>query len=87
MNTTGQTFNQFGLQGMPVFNFLAPEAGRYTLSGVYRDGAAGPTLPVMIISQAARDIKQNMIVGILFFALFLVLGLWVLRSSPKKIHE
>lgn len=89
MNTAGQTFDRFGLKGMPVFNFFIQEAGVYTLSAIYLGKTTGPTIPVIIVSQAAASIKQTLIVGVLFFSLFLGLGIMILvklnRWVPKAV--
>lgn len=81
MNNTGQTFSQFGLRGMPLFNFMAPDAGDYTLSGVYADGKEGPRVDILLFSEAAQNIRQTLIVGSVFFFSFLGLGIWILIKS------
>jgi len=78
MNTTGQTFQQMGLKGMPLFNFIIQKEGRFTLSGVYPDGINGPTVSVVLMSQATQNIKGAIFAGLLFFILFLGTGIWVL---------
>ena len=78
MNTTGQTFQQMGLKGMPLFNFIVQKAGRYTLSGVYPEGVNGRTVSVLLMSQSAQNIKGAIFSGLLFFCLFLGTGIWVL---------
>ncbi len=87
MNTTGQTFQQLGVQGMALFNFVIQQPGAYTLSGVYPGEEGGPTISVLVLSQAVQDVKQTMIVGLVFFALFLAGGIWVLINlknwAPK----
>lgn len=87
MNTAGQTFNQMGMRGMPIFNFFIQKPGIYNISGIYSGEATGPTVPVMIFAQAAQNIKQTLIVGGLFFVLFLVMGILMLvklnRWAPK----
>ena len=90
MNNTGQVFSQFGVQGMPLFNFIAQKAGSYTLSAVYTGETPGPTVPVTIYAQSVRNLKQTLIVGITFFALFLGIGIFFLVkqrqwfSTPPK---
>jgi len=83
MNTTGQTFQQMGLKGMPLFNFVIQKAGRFTLSGVYPDGVNGPTVPVLLMSQTSQNIKGTLFAGLLFFCVFLGTGIWVLVRMKK----
>lgn len=88
MNTAGQTASQFGFQVMPLFNFIAPRAGAYTISAVYPGAEEGPTVPIVIVSQSAQNTKQTLIAGIGFFALFLTIGIIILvklnRWFPKS---
>jgi len=81
MNTTGQTFQQLGVKGMPLFNFIVQKPGRYTLSGVYPDGVNGRTVPVLLMAQSAQNIKGTLIAGFIFFVLFLGVGIWVLVKA------
>ena len=87
MNTTGQTFQQMGMKGMPVFNFIVHKPGWYNVSAIFRGDATGPTIPVMIFAQAAQNVKQTVIVAGLFFVLFLTMGILMLvklnRWAPK----
>jgi len=85
MNTTGQTFNRLGVRGMPLFNFLIQRPGAYTLSAIYLEGTSGPTVPIMVFPQAAQNVKQTIIVGSVFFALFLVLGIIILVNVKKWV--
>jgi hypothetical protein len=78
MNNAGQTFNQFGFQGMPLFNFVIQDPGDYTLSAAYLDERGGPTVSILLIAQAVQNVKQTLIVGIAFFALFIALGIFML---------
>ncbi len=87
MNTSGQAVSRMGFRGMPVFNFVAPKAGDYTLSAVYVQGMTGPNVPIMVFHQGVIDVKQTLIVGALFFALFLCLGIWVLVKSTTWAAE
>jgi len=82
MNTTGQVFDRMGVRGIPVFNFAVEHPGSYSISGIYRNGE-GPTLPIMIFSQAAQNIKQTLTVGIFSFVMFLSLGIVVLVKVKK----
>lgn len=88
MNSSGQTFNRMGMQGLPLFNFAVQRAGAYTLSGVYAGGVSGPDVNVLLIPQSAGNIKQTLIVGVSFFVFFLALGIVVLlridRGEKKK---
>lgn len=81
-NTSGRTFSQFGLSGMPLFNFVIEHPGSYTLSAVY-PGEPGPHVNVLLMSQAVRDIKPTLMVGGIFFILFLVLGIWIIVKSKN----
>lgn len=81
MNTTGQAVSRLGFRGMPVFNFIAPRAGNYTISAIYLEGMTGPNLPVLFFHQGAGDIKQTLAVGSLFFVVFTALGIWILVKS------
>jgi hypothetical protein len=81
MNNSGQSFNRMGMQGMPVFNFVAPRAGVYTLSAAYLEESGGPTVSIMVFHQGVQDIKQTLAVGGLFFVLFITLGIWVIVKS------
>jgi len=83
MNTTGQTFDRLGMRGMPLFNFSIEEPGVYTISGVYLDIDTGPTVPVMIVAQAAQNIKQTLITGAIFFSLFVFLGILIFVKLNK----
>lgn len=87
-NSAGQVFNQFGLQGMPVFNFMIEQPGDYTLSAVYQEGTNGPTVQVLVFPQTIRNIKQTLVAGGGFFFLFLVLGILIFvrlnRWAPKQ---
>ncbi len=87
MNNTGQFFNRMGMQGMPIFNFVAPRAGVYTLSAAYLEEAGGPTVPIIVFHQGDQDIKGTLIAGGLFFILFLSLGVWVLAKSSEWSTE
>ena len=87
MNTTGQSFNRMGMQGMPVFNFVIPRSGVYTLSAAYLEEAGGPTVSIMVFHQGVQDIKQTLAVGGMFFVLFLALGVWVLAKSSEWSTE
>jgi len=78
LNNTGQSFERFGVRAIPVFNFSIEEPGSYTMSAVYNDNRTGPTVPIFIIPQAAQNIKQTLFVGIVFFALLLFSGIFVL---------
>ncbi len=88
MNTAGQTFDQFGMRGLPLFNFAVRNPGTYTLSGVYANGVTGPAVRILLVSQSAGNIKQTLFVGVAFFIFFLALGIVVLvkldRFLPKK---
>jgi len=87
MNNTGQFFNRMGMQGMPVFNFVAPQAGVYTLSAAYLEEAGGPTVSLIVFHQGVQDIKGTLIAGGLFFLLFISLGVWVLARSSEWSTE
>lgn len=87
MNNTGQFFNRMGMQGMPIFNFVAPKAGVYTLSAAYLEAADGPSVPIMVFHQGVQDIKQTLIVGGMFFLVFLSLGIWLLAKSSEWSTE
>jgi hypothetical protein len=82
LNTAGQAVSRMGFKGMPLFNFDAPSAGDYTLSAVYVNGETGPNVPVILFHQEVIDIKQTLIVGVLFFVFFGGMGLWVLVKGP-----
>jgi hypothetical protein len=86
MNTAGQSVSRMGFRGMPVFSFVAPHAGDYTLSAVYLEGMTGPNVSLLVFHQETIDVKQTLIVGALFFVFFLVLGIWVLAKSEKWSH-
>jgi hypothetical protein len=87
MNSAGQAYNRMGMQGMPVFNFVIPEAGTYTLSAAYLDENGGPDVQVMVFHQGVQNIRQTLIVGTLFFLLFLGLGIWVIYKSTEWSTE
>lgn len=78
MNSSGQTFNRLGVQGLPLFNFVIERAGVYTLSGVYTGDSKGPTASILLFPQTVQNIKQTLIVGGGFFILFLALGIFLL---------
>lgn len=78
MNTTGQTFTRFGQHGMLLFNFMIDEPGEYTMSAIYPEGREGPVVPVYLFAQAAQNIKQTLVVAVVFFAVFLTLGIVIL---------
>ena len=88
MNSTGQTFDRFGMHGLPLFNFAISRPGAYTLSGVYAGGATGPDIRVLLAAQSAGNIKQTLFVGVAFFVFFLGIGVFALvklkQGSPKK---
>jgi hypothetical protein len=88
MNSAGQTFDRLGMRGLPLFNFAVANAGAYTLSGVYTNGVNGPSVRVLLFSQAAGNIKQTLIVGVAFFLVFLTIGIVILTRldhwAPKK---
>ncbi len=84
MNTTGQAFHQFGLRGLPLFNFAIQTPGTYTLSGVYTAGENGPKVSVLLFPQAAQNVKQTLFVGITSFLFFLILGVGMLVKTSKK---
>ncbi|MCB4756546.1 MAG: hypothetical protein LHV69_05885 [Elusimicrobia bacterium] len=73
-----QTFTRLGMPMMILFNFVIQNPGGYSLSGVYAGDVEGPTVPVVLVSQTVRNIKPTLIVGGLFFVLFLGLGIFVL---------
>ncbi len=87
MNTQGQTFERLGMRGMPVFNFVIERPGVYTMSAVSTGSETEKPLSIFIIPQTASNIKQTLVVGIAFFALFLAAGIFVLirmkRWTPK----
>lgn len=87
MNNTGQTISRFGIEVMPLFNFVVQQPGAYTMSAVYLGDQQGPKVPVTIVAQAAANIKQTLIVGASFFVLFLGLGILILvkldQWAPK----
>ena len=91
MNSSGQTFNRLGIQGLPLFNFVIERAGVYTLSAVYTGESKGPSVPILIFPQTAQNIKQTLIVGGSFFILFLALGIFFLirrnRWAPKSASK
>lgn len=78
MNTAGRVFERMGFKGMAVFNFVVDQPGLYTMSAIYPEGVDGPTVPLLVFPQAARNIKQTLVVGTLFFLLFMVLGVLIL---------
>jgi len=86
-NTAGQTFERLGVRGMPLFNFFIHEPGFYTLHLFYEGERQGPSVPIFIISEAAQDVKQTLIVGGGFFILFLVLGILILVNLGKWIPK
>jgi len=81
MNSSGQAVSRMGFRGMPVFNFIAPRGGVYTLSAVYLEGMTGPNVQLLVFHQGAADIKQTLAVGALFFIVFMGLGIWILVKS------
>lgn len=87
MNRTGQTFDRFGVRGMPVFNFVAQAPGVYTVTATYPRDVEGPDATLMLISQAAQNVRQTLTVGAIFFVVFLALGIVILvrldRWAPK----
>ncbi len=88
MNSSGQIINRLGIQGMPLFNFMVPRSGAYTLSGVYAGGTTGPNVNILLVPQTAGNIKQTLIVGASFFIFFMTLGVLIFvkleRLAPKK---
>jgi hypothetical protein len=80
MNTTGQVFQRFGQVGMALFHFVIQTPGAYTLSAVYPE-EPGPSAQIFVVSQSLRDVKPTLIVGMVFFSLFLGLGVWVIIKS------
>ena len=78
VNTTGQTFSRLGQQGMLLFNFVIQNPGAYTLSGVFTGESPASALPVVLFSQSLQNIKPTLVVGGLFFVLFLGLGIMTL---------
>jgi hypothetical protein len=87
MNTAGQAYNRMGLQGMPVFNFVISEAGVYTLSAAYLDETGGPDVQIMVFHQGVQNVRQTLIVGILFFLFFVALGIWIIVKSADWSSE
>lgn len=91
VNTVGQTFERFGLKGMPVFNFVIDSPGIYTMSAVYKGENKGPTVPVFVIPQAVQNIKQTLIVGVACFILFLSTGIYLLLKlkqwAPRPVKS
>lgn len=85
MNKSGQILSQFGVQGMMLFNFLIDKPGFYTLSAVYT-GETGPNLTVILFPQSAESLRPTLVGGILFFGIFLVLGVYLLRQSRRSEH-
>lgn len=89
MNSSGQTFNRLGFQGLPLFNFAISKPGAYTISGVSTGGETGPIVKVLLIPQTAGNIKQTLFVSIAFFIVFLAMGILILlrleRWAPKKL--
>lgn len=83
MNTTAQVVDRFGVQGMPLFNFVVREAGDYTLSGAYVGADSGPDVPVLIIPQAVQNVRATLAVGLLFFLLFVAIAVLVLRRAAR----
>lgn len=81
MNSGGQYFSRMGMQGMPVFNFVAPRAGTYTLSAVYLDETPGPNVSILVFNQAVQNIKQTLAVGALCFLFFAAVGVWIIVKS------
>lgn len=81
MNSAGQSFNRLGMQGMPVFNFIIPRPGVYTLSAAYLDETGGPNVSILVFHQGVQNIRQTIAVGGLFFLVFTVLGIWIIVKS------
>ena len=81
MNSDGQVVERFGVQGMPLFNFVVRQPGDYTLSAVYDDVENGPSVPVFIFPQSVQNARTTLVVGFAFFALFIAIGVVVLRRS------
>jgi len=87
MNTTGQIASQLGVLALPVFNFQIDQPGTYILSAVYPQGKSGPTVPLLIFSQAAQNIKQTLFVGAAGFLLFVGLGIYFLLKLDEWAPE
>jgi hypothetical protein len=89
MNETGQTFDRFGVRGMPLFSFVIEQPGTYALSGFSKEaGDKTPSINVMIVPQTAQNAKQTLIVGAACLVFFIGLGIFVLMHvktwSPKS---
>jgi hypothetical protein len=83
VNTTGQTFERMGHQGMLLFNFAINQPGTYSLSGLYLDDATAPVVPVYVFAQQVQNLKPTLFVAGFFFLFFLVLGIFLLRNAKK----
>ena len=83
VNTSGQVIERLGVQGMTLFNFVAPRPGLYTLSGVYVGEEGGPAARVLLFPQSVQNVKQTLIVGALFFVLLVGLGVYLLIMAPR----
>ncbi len=83
MNSSGQTVSRLGVRGMPLFNVLIEKPGFYSFSALYKDGISGPTVPILLISQATQSLQFTLLVGVFFFLVFLGLGIFVLLKARK----
>jgi len=84
INKNADIIGKFGQEAVLLFNFVIEEAGEYSFSAFNLTEEQGfPELPVVIFGQGAQGLKQSIIIGALFFVLFLVLGIVVLIQAKK----
>jgi len=84
VNTTGQVVERMGMKAMPLFNFVIETPGDYTMSALYPSEGAGPAVPILIFSQSVGNIKPTLIVGGIFFVVFLGIGIFILVHLKKE---
>lgn len=79
----GQPVTRLGQSVVPVFSFAVDRPGGYTMSGFYMgEGEVNP-IPIIIFAQAARNIKQTLVVAGVFFLIFLILGIYMCIKGVK----
>lgn len=67
----------------PLFQFEAPEKGKYYLNSSYPYGMDGPKVQAAILHTDLSYVRVELFAGILLFVIFAMLGGYLIRKSYK----
>ena len=71
---------------IPLFKFVIDREGRYILRSGYPYDMEGPEIEAVLFNMDLRYVRAELIIGVIVFIVFEVLGIYFIRKNYKQRH-